>query len=156
MVQNPVGTKVLNLDDAVYFRVPIDWVVGTEEDGSVAIFDERPGSGTLRPWTAEYVYEDEAARDEAVDAVHEGRLTEPLNERTALSNFVHEVEEDGDVLRLYRWVVTVRTADNRLRVVTFTHTIDAAGEDSDETLLELQGVDFAVRGALYPDGVIPA
>ena len=154
MGEDAVWTKVLNVDDAVYFRVPIDWVVGNEEDGSIVIFDQRPGSGTLRPWTKEFVYDDDAARDEAAIDVHEGRPTETLNDRTTLSNFVFDAEEDRDTLRLYRWVVTVRIDDSRLRVVTFTHTIEAAGENSDETLLELQSIDFAVRGALYPDAAL--
>ena len=134
-----------------FYGIPIDWLVGHEEDGSVVLFDDRPGSGTLRPWTEECVFEDEATRDAVADDVHEGRPVECLGERTTLSNSVHEVEQDGDGLRLHRWLVTIRTADNGLRVVTFTHTIDAANKDSDETLLELQGVDFAVRGALYPE-----
>ena len=46
------ATKVLDYEGAVFFRVPAHWSVAKEEDGQIAIYEDREGSGTLRPWIA--------------------------------------------------------------------------------------------------------
>jgi hypothetical protein len=143
-------TKVVGFKDAVYFRVLDHWVVGSEDDDLLVIYEDRPGSGTLRVWTETYAFDDSAARDAAVNAVH-ATPSEPLNERTSLSYTLLDGEEDSEALRLHQWIAMIRTGKQQLRVVTFTHTVDAATEQSDETVWELQAVELAVRSAFYQD-----
>lgn len=150
-LENYGATKVLNYKDAVYFRVPIKWLVASEGQDEIAIYEDREGSGTLRPWTEEYTFDDTAPRDLAVGDLHAGRPTEVLNDRATLSYTVLDQEEDGELLRLHKWIVTIPVGDRRLRVVTFNHTVDAISESSDDANLELQVVNMAVRSALYPD-----
>lgn len=137
--------KVLNFEDVVFFRVPIEWVVAGEEGSGIAIYDDRQGSGTLRPWTEEYAFDDEAGRDVAAGDVHNGRPSEALDERATLSYSIHESE----ALQLHRWIVAIRKDHHRLRIVTFTHTVDAKSESDDKTAWELSIINAAVRSALY-------
>jgi hypothetical protein len=145
------ATQVVNFEEVAYFRVPSDWILGREEDGGLLLFEDRPGSGTLRLWTEEYVFADAAARDLAAGEVHDGLATEPLSERARLSYDVHDGDEGGQVLRLHQWILAIHKGANRLRVITFTHTIEAGREASGDATWELQVVTLAVRNAFYPD-----
>lgn len=146
------ATKLLIYKDAVAFRVPDHWLVSKEDDdGQIAIYDDREGSGTLRPWTEEYQFDDEAARDAMAHDLHNGQSFEPLNEWTTLSQDIHSVDGVYGILWLHQWIVTIRASAKRLRVVTFTHTLDAKIEDRDDTNYELRVVDLVVRSALYLD-----
>jgi hypothetical protein len=141
------------LDDAVYFRAPVDWVV-TDEDGTgIAIFADRPGSGTLRPWTEIYDFDDMHGRDAAAEQLHDSVPCERLGERTTLSYTVIDRQENGEEIRLHKWLVAIQVGERRLRVVTFIHTVEAEQEGSEETEGELLAVELAVRGALFPDAV---
>jgi hypothetical protein len=144
------ATKLVELENAASIRVPAHWVVGVEDEGGIAIYDDRPGSGTLRPWTEEYAFNSTAERDATADDVHDGQPSEPLGERATLSYTVLDGQEDGEMLRFHRWIVAIRKGENRLRVVTFTHTVEPTIEDSDDTAFELQLISLAVRGGFYP------
>jgi hypothetical protein len=144
------ATKVLNFADAAFLRLPIDWVVVGEEGGGIAIYEDRPGSGTLRPWTEEFAFDDPAIRDAAADDVHGGKPFDKLNEKTTLSYSINESEEAEVALQLHTWIIAVRKNDSRLQVVTFTHTVDAGSESRNDTDGELWIIAEAIRGALYP------
>lgn len=150
------ATQVVNFEEVAYFRVPSHWTLRSEEDGGLILFEDRPGSGTLRLWTEEYVFADAAARDLAAGEVHNGLAIEPLSEGARLSYAVHDENEGGEVLRLHQWILAIHKGADRLRVITFTHTIEAAREASDDAAWELQVVTLAVRNAFYPDAASEA
>ena len=104
------ATQVVNFEEVAYFRVPSEWVLGSEEDGGLVLFEDRPGSGTLRLWTEEYVFADAGARDLAAGEVHNDFATEPLSERAHLSYAVHDGIEGGEVLRLHQWILAITRA----------------------------------------------
>lgn len=143
----------MNFKDVAFLRVQRSWIVEEEEGDLLRIYEDRPGSGTLRLWTEEYGFEDAAARDAAVNVLHASQQPEQLGERTTLSYAVHRGEDDEGALLLHQWIVGIRTGENRLRAVVFTHTVEAVQKDSEDTAWELLVVELAVRGAHYPDAV---
>jgi hypothetical protein len=148
------STEIVNYKDVVFFRVPKSWLICKEHDGGIAIYEDRDGSGTLRPWTEIYEFDDTTIRDTTAHDLHDGQPTGILTERAVLSYSVHDEEENGELLKLHRWIVTVPKGTKQLRVVTFTHTVDEENGGTEETAWELQIVDLAVRSALYADASI--
>ena len=149
-IQANGATIVFNFEDIAFFRIPIAWIVGTEPDGSIVIYEKREGSGTLRPWTEEYIFGDIVGAD-PIGAIHNGVPYESLGEGVTLSYNIFDVEEDGEPLCLHQWLVVIQKAEGRLRLVTFTHTIEAENKCTADTDWELTVVNLAVRGALYPE-----
>lgn len=147
-------TEVLNYKDVVFFRLPKSWLISKEHDGGIAIYEDRDGSGTLRPWTEIYEFDDTISRDTTAHELHDGQPTEAMTERAVLSYSVHDDEKNGDLLQLHRWIVTVPTGAKQLRVVTFIHAVDEESIGTEDTAWELQVVDLAVRSALYPEASI--
>lgn len=148
------STEIVNYKDIVFFRVPKGWLISKEQDGGIAIYEDRDGSGTLRPWTEVYEFDATTIRDTTAHDLHDGQPTETLTERAVLSYSVHDGEENGELLQFHRWIVTVPTGAKQLRVLTFTHTVDEGNKCTEDTAWELQVVDLAVRSALYLDASI--
>ncbi len=155
-LNNGSATKVLDYKGMVFFRVPAWWLVGTElvgteEDEQIVIFEDREGSGTLRPWAEEYAFDDTSKRDATADKLHDDQLTETLKEGVVRSYEVQDGEEEGEALKHHRWTITIRVGEKLLRVVIFTFTVDPNNEGSEDADWELQVVELAIRGAFYPD-----
>lgn len=150
------ATKVLDYKGMVFFRVPAWWTVAMDDDEQIAIFEDREGSGTLRPWAEEYAFDDTTKRDAIGDNLHEGLLTESLNEHVVLSYETQDGEEDGEALKHHRWLVAIRVGEKLLRVVTFSFIVDREHEGTEDTGWELQAVGLAIRGAFYPNSISEA
>lgn len=144
------ATKIVDFEEVAFFRIPNHWVVEKEEGSGLAVYDDRPGSGTLRIWAEEFTFEDAAQRNSAIAVVHEGGMPATLGENATLSHSVHTGEENGELLRAHQWIVAVRSAPKGLRIVTFTYTIEEVNAGGEGAAWEIQVVDMAVRGAHYP------
>jgi hypothetical protein len=141
--------KTINYRDAVSFAVPATWVEEDEPGVQGTFYEDAEDSGTLRVSVMQWTGEDEADRNRIVKSILLPGEVETLAQGVYLKREVKPGSEDGEALKLHRWLVVLALPDNVCRLIAFTHTVTAAQEDDPSIVSELATVDAAVRGATY-------
>lgn len=157
------ASRRVNFADVALFEVPAHWVVdwvdvsGPDDfvGRELVIFEDVAGSGTLRPWTELYHFPDAEMRDATIESLHRDGARTPLSEAIMLSYAVSEAEEEGALLRLHCWTVTLAIAPSLLRLLTFNLAIEAENEASAQAQKEQAVIAAMVRRARYPESELP-
>jgi hypothetical protein len=144
-----VSLKTVNYRDAVSFTIPASWVEEDEPGVQGTFYEDSVSSGTLRLSVMQWTGKDEADRNRMVKSILLPGEVQTLAQGVYLKKEVKPGSEDGEALRLHRWLVVLALPENVCRLVVFTHTITAAQEGEDNITAELAQVDTAVRTAAY-------
>jgi hypothetical protein len=141
------------------FHVPADWVAdwvdvsGTNGSGDceLVIFEDAPGSGTLRPWTELYRYPTQETREASILDLHRDGIVKSRDNNVMLSYAVSDAVEDEVSLKLHRWTVTIRNDANHLRLIVFTYSIETEQANNPQAQKDISWVESAVMSAVYPE-----
>lgn len=148
--RNPMTShKIIDYRSAVSFAVPAEWVEEDEPGVQGTFYEDAEDSGTLRVSVMQWSGEDEADRNHIVKSILLPGEVETLAQGVYLKREVKPGFEDGEALKLHRWLVVLALPDNICRLIAFTHTVTAAHEGDPAIVSELATVDAAVRGATY-------
>lgn len=126
----------------VEFVVPRRWREEHDPDGGAAFWDERPHSGSLRV----SMIGAKGASSEALVAHFDKR-----GDFDVLANGLHcrrterNASENGVALRVHRWEIGVPVPPDRMRVVTFAWTVEAAHAADAKNVADLRVVEAVVR-----------
>lgn len=146
---NTVALKMIQYRDAVSFPVPVTWKAEDEIGIQGTFYEDAPGTGTLRVSVMQWVGADEADRNRIAKSILLPGSVETLAKGIYLKKEIADASEDGESLKLYRWLVVLALPQHTCRLVVFTHTVTAAQEQDPAIVQELATVEFAVRNAVY-------
>lgn len=135
--------------DAVSFPIPVTWKMEDEPGVQGTFYEEAPDTGTLRVSVMQWPGTDEEDRNRILKTILLPGSVEALKQGIYLKKEVEDSAEEGEALKLHRWLVVLALPQNVCRLVTFTHTVTAAQEHDRAIAAELAAVDFAVRNAVY-------
>ena len=134
--------RVVYRGGLVEFAVPRHWREEFIAEGGAAFWDERPHAGTLRL----NVIGARGPSSEALVAHFDKR-----GEFETLANGFHlrrterKASEDGIAGLVHRWEIAVPVPPDRIRVVCFTWTVEAAHAMNPKNEQDLRIVDAIVR-----------
>lgn len=146
---NTVALKMIQYREAVSFPIPVTWKAEDEPGIQGTFYEDAPGTGTLRVSVMQWVGADEADRNRIAKSILLPGSVETLQQGVYLKKEIKDASEQGESLKLHRWLVVLALPQHTCRLVVFTHTVTAAQEQDPATVQELATVEFAVRNAVY-------
>jgi len=144
-----VALKMVRYRDAVSFVIPVTWKEEDEPGVQGAFYEDVIGSGTLRVSVMQWVGSNEDDRNRIVKSILLPGAVDTLSQGVYLKKEVRDGSEEGEPLKLHRWLVVLALPENTCRLVAFTHAVPAVQESEAGAVAELSVIEFAVRNAVY-------
>ena len=134
----------------VSFEIPSHWKEEYEPRGGGTFYEDRADSGTLRLNVLGFASKDGSLSEDMLQQQMAKEPHEILQCGFPMKRYMKKAEENGEVLHIYRWEVSIPVPPTELRIACFAHTI-VAGQESDPRIKEeLDLIDELVRTARFP------
>ena len=133
----------------VSFEIPEHWKEEYEPKGGGTFYEDRPDSGTLRLHVLGFSSTSGRSSEDTLSQLNAKEQLEKLKCGLHVKRYVKKVEENGEVLSLYRWEICIPVPPVDWRMACFTHTIVAGQETDPKIREELDLVDEIVLAARF-------